>query len=109
MDGELSKNKLNKIISALVKKSIGYYDKEEIEEYIVENGVETLVKKKVSKKFIPPDLSATKLLLDYFNQTPNTSYENMSEEELDAEVEKLYSEYKNIKTKVIIEDKEANT
>lgn len=103
MNGDISKNKFNKIISALIKKSVGYFDEEQIEEYIIENGSENLVKKRVTKKFVPPDLAATKLLLDYFVQTANISYDNMTEHELDAEVERLYNEYKKIKTNEKIE------
>ncbi len=106
MNGNIGKNKLEEIISALIKKSVGYSDEEHIEEYVIEDGVETLVKKRITKKFVPPDLSATKLLLEYFNQASNTSYEDMTDDELDAEVERLYDEYKKIKTKVQIETEE---
>lgn len=91
-------NSLEIIKKALLKKAQGFYADEIIEEYVVdENGKEKLQKKKVTKKYVPADLSASKLLLDYYNERPE-NYENMSDEELDKQAEKLYEEYKKMQT-----------
>ena len=92
------KNSLDIIKKALLKKAQGFYADEIIEEYVVDDsGVERLQKKKVTKKYVPADLAATKLLLDYFNEKPQ-EYEGMTDEELDKEAEKLYKQYLNLKT-----------
>ena len=89
-------NSLEIIKKALLKKAQGFYADEIIEEYVVdENGNEKLQKKKVTKKYVPADLSASKLLLDYYNEKPE-NYENMSDEELDRQAERLYKEYLNL-------------
>jgi len=90
------KNSLEIIKKALLKKAQGFYADEILEEYVVDdNGNEKLLKKKVTKKYVPADLSATKLLLDYFNEKPQ-EYDNMTDEELDKEAERLYKEYLNL-------------
>lgn len=97
MNGKLKESELNKIISALIKRAVGYYDEEVLEEYVVEGDENKLVKKKVTRKYIAPDLSASKLLLDYFNKTPDGNYDNMNDAELDAEADRLYQEYQDLK------------
>lgn len=52
-----------------------------MEEFAVENGELRLVKKKVTKREIPPDIKAVKLLLD--------GGEELTDEELEAEKQKL--------------------
>lgn len=49
---------------ALIKKATGYMVKESVMEYGVEEGEEKLLKKKVSTKYYPPDLSAINILLN---------------------------------------------
>ena len=77
MDEELKK--------ALYKKAIGYTAKEVVEEYGGEEG--NLVKKKVSKKHVPPDMSAIKALMELQEVTDDLS--NKSEEELQAMLKEL--------------------
>lgn len=101
------KSSLEIIKESLLKKAKGYYADEIIEEYSLENGKEVLVKKKVTKKHVPPDLTASKLLLDYFNEKDDI-YDNLSDEELDEEAKKLIKEYQelsNINDENLIEDK----
>lgn len=88
------KQKLDIIYDSLLKKANGYYADEIIEEYAYDqNGREELLKKKVTKKFVPPDLNATKLLLEYYTSTNEENFENLSEEEIDQKAIKLIKEY----------------
>jgi hypothetical protein len=67
--------------SALVKKAFGYNVKEVVEEYVSdESGDVKLTKKKVTKKNVPPDITALKLLMD-----TSTKLNEMSDEELEME------------------------
>ncbi len=54
---------------------------ETVEEFTVENGELRLVKKKVTKREIPPDIKAVKLLMDGSGE--------LTDEELEAERQKL--------------------
>ena len=97
-------NSLEIIKKALLKKAQGFYADEIIEEYVVdENGNAKLQKKKVTKKYVPADLAATKLLLDYYNEKPE-NYENMSDEELDRQAERLYKDYLKLQGNANIND-----
>ncbi len=70
---------------ALVKKALGYDVTETVEEYTGgEDGVK-LVKKKVTKKNVPPDITALKMLLE----DQNLPLSQMSDEQLQAEKERL--------------------
>lgn len=91
-----NEDSLEVIKKALIKKAQGFYADEIIEEYVVEEGKEKLLKKKVTKKYVPADLTATKLLLDYFNEKTN-SFDELSDEDLDKEAERLYREYLKLK------------
>lgn len=73
-----------KLKTALLKKALGYEAKEVIEEYVSDDGEIRLSKKKVTKKNVPPDITAIKLLLG--EKTPLTE---MSDEELLKERERL--------------------
>lgn len=77
MDEELKK--------ALYKKAIGYTAKEVVEEYGGEEG--NLVKKKVSKKHVPPDMSAIKALMELQDVADDLS--DKSEEELQEMLQEL--------------------
>ncbi|MBE7061225.1 MAG: hypothetical protein E7382_01650 [Clostridiales bacterium] len=71
---------------ALIKKALGYDATEVVEEYVSsEEGEVKLTKKKVTKKNVPPDITAIKILLED-NQT---SIEDMSDEELEREKTRL--------------------
>lgn len=70
---------------ALIKKALGYDYKEVVEEYVSsDEGEIKLTKKKVTKKNVPPDITAIKLLLE---DMPSIS--SMSDEELLKEKERL--------------------
>ncbi|MBE7083099.1 MAG: hypothetical protein E7373_00670 [Clostridiales bacterium] len=83
------KTKNQKTISdfkqVLIKKALGYDVKEIVEEYVSdEDGTVKLSKKKVTKKNVPPDLTALKMLLE--SDKPISS---MSDEELEKEKTRL--------------------
>ena len=76
---------LTQIEAALLKKALGYDCDEVVEEYIIdEDGNAKLSKKKVTKKYVSPDIPAAKVLLESFENKAN-KYENMTEEELQKE------------------------
>jgi hypothetical protein len=54
-----------------------------VEEFVIEDGELKLVKKKVTKRDIPPDIKAVKMLLD------GDDCSNYSDEQLVAERDKL--------------------
>lgn len=58
----------DEIKDALIKKALGFSCDEIIEEYSAdEKGNPILVKRKLTKKFNPPDVSALKLLIEQSN------------------------------------------
>lgn len=68
--------------SALIKKALGYDATEVVEEYVSgEEGEIKLTKKKVTKKNVPPDITALKMLLD----SEEEKIEEMSDEMLEKE------------------------
>ena len=71
---------------ALVKKALGYDATEVVEEYVSsEEGEIKLTKKKVTKKNVPPDMAALKILLDE-NDKPISE---MTDEQLKEEKARL--------------------
>lgn len=74
-----------KIKEALLKKALGYDCTETVEEYVSEEGEIRLTKKKITKKNVPPDMSALKILLEE-SAIPVTE---MSDEELNEEKMRL--------------------
>ena len=69
---------------ALRRRAVGFETDEVVEEYSVSDGEPVLVKRKVTKKAVPPDISAAKLLLE--SETPVAAW---SDEQLAAEKERL--------------------
>ena len=76
------------IKSAIMKVALGYSLEEVTEEYGVEDGELKLVKRKETKKDIPPALKAVRLLMDH------KDYSVLSDEELEAEKQKLLKRLK---------------
>lgn len=75
-----------KLRSALIKKALGYDATEVVEEYVSgEEGEIKLNKKKVTKKNVPPDLTALKMLMDEGEK----DLKEMSDEELKIERSRL--------------------
>ena len=86
------KEKQTLLGDALLKKAIGYDTSEVIEEFSENDGQVVLVKKKVTKKSVPPDMTALKMLLDGESRADVTT---MTEEELKAERNRLLKELAN--------------
>lgn len=80
----------DEIMKSLLMKAKGYTRDEVQEEYAVSEGGElTLVKRRVTEKYYPPDGAALKTYLELFSEK---SAEDMSDEELAAEREQLLRE-----------------
>lgn len=70
---------------ALIRKAFGYDVKEVVEEYVSDDSGEVkLTKKKVTKKNVPPDINALKILMEN-----STKLNEMSDEELENEKQRL--------------------
>ncbi len=76
------------IEKALIKKALGFSYNEVIEEFTFDDDVEKLSKKKVTRKKIPPDISAVKVLLDIINTNSRVDLSKLTDEELEKEIEK---------------------
>lgn len=72
------------IKKALLKCAVGFDTSEIVEEYNVDEGELKLVKRKVTKRDVPPDIKAVKMLLD-----GEADASQMSDEELEERREKL--------------------
>lgn len=81
----------DEILKSLLMKAKGYTRDEVQEEYAVSaEGELTLVRRRVTGKYYPPDSAALKTYLELFSEK---SAEDMSDEELEAEREKLLREF----------------
>lgn len=90
MDTEFSFIDEKALESALYKKAIGYTADEVTEEYVKEDdGTFTLSKKKVTKKQASPNIPAARVLLEHYISKNKSEIENMTDEELLLEKEKL--------------------
>ena len=78
-----SKNDID-LQEALKKCAVGFDTSETVEEFAVQDGELKLVKRKVTRRDIPPDIKAVKMLLD---DRPDDG--SLSDEELAAERQKL--------------------
>ena len=68
---------------ALKKCAVGFDTSETVEEFAVQDGELKLIQRKVTRRDIPPDIKAVKMLLD------GRRDDELSDEELAAEREKL--------------------
>ena len=78
------------IINAITRKAIGYVTEERVDEYALVDGDVKPVKRKITRKEVPADVSAAKLLADLSQE--NDDLASMSEEELEAERIRLIRE-----------------
>ena len=69
--------------NALKKCAVGFGTSEVVEEFLIEDGEMKLVKKKVTRRDVPPDIKAVKLLMDGGNVG------DMTDEQLEEEKENL--------------------
>ena len=94
----------DEIHDALLRRALGFDCEETVDEYGFSEGEEVLVKRKVTKKYVPPDISAAKLLLE---EKPLGEY---SDEELAREKERLLKSEENptiSQTRFLLETLEA--
>lgn len=81
--------KEEKLQEALLKKALGFESEEVLEEYVPdEEGKPKLSKRKVTKKFNPPDISALKFLLEK-SEFSDDAIAHMTDSELEAEMQRL--------------------
>lgn len=73
----------DEVLGALKKCAVGFGASETVEEFAVEDGELRLIKKKVTRRDIPPDIKAVKLLMD------ESDLNGLSDEALEEEKEKL--------------------
>lgn len=86
------------IIKALTKKAIGYDSQEIIEEFSLDDNMEEkLIKKKITTKNIPPDVSAVKVLLELENDNSTGNLKNLTDEELDKKIDEILIKIKEMK------------
>ena len=81
-----------KLAKSLYKKAVGYTAVEKTLEY---SPVGDLVKKKVSSKHYPPDITALKAYLDLIGE--GNDLESMTDEALEKEKERLLKELEELK------------
>ncbi len=74
---------MDKIREAILKVALGFSLEEVTEEYDMKDGEMRLIKRKETKKDVPPDLKAAKLLIE------ERDYSALSDEELEAEKRRL--------------------
>lgn len=79
----------DKIRDAILKVALGFTVEEVTEEYDAKEGELKLIKRKETKKDVPPDLKAVKLLLE-----DGLDYSALTDEQLEAEKQRLLRELK---------------
>lgn len=83
------------VITALTKKALGYEVQEVIEEYSIDDdNNERLMKKKVTKKSVPPDITAVKVILEWENLNFQQDFKDLSDEELDEKINQIIKQIK---------------
>ena len=88
--GDRDVNEEEVLCEAMMKKALGYESCEVVEEYLLEeDGTRKLNKMKVTKKHVPPDIPAAKVLLDHILVKEMKELKNMTVEELEIEREQL--------------------
>lgn len=68
---------------ALKKCAVGFNCGEVVEEFAMQDGELKLIKRKVTRRDVPPDIKAVKMLLD------SGSVDEMSDEQLESEKNRL--------------------
>ena len=100
------KKKEEKISDALLKVALGYQVAEVTEEYAEVDGELKLTKRKKTKKDVPPDLKAVQLLLAADGEG---DYTHLSDEQLQAEKERLLEELQEKQTLEVAKKKVVST
>lgn len=83
-----------KLKQTLIKKATGYKVEESVCEYGMCEDEMKLVKKKVSTKYFPPDLSAINILLN----ENESNYKELTDEQLEQEKLKILNLLKEIES-----------
>ena len=86
-EGLMDEKTRREIENALKKRAVGYDTEETVEEFSENDGEVVLTKRKVTKKSVPPDISAAKLLLDM--DEGETDLSALSDEQLKEEKNRL--------------------
>ncbi len=73
-----------KIKKALLRRALGYDASETVEEYAKNGDEMTIVRKKITTKNVPPDITAAKLMLESIDEK-SKDLSALSNEELNAE------------------------
>lgn len=97
MAGNEVKMKKSDVMSTLLKRAMGYTVEEIVEEYAGDDRGGELIKRKVTTKPVPPDITALKTYIELSKQ--DDGYSSMTDSELMAEKERLISEFVNEKKK----------
>lgn len=79
----------DELMEAVAKRACGYAAKETVEEYAVVDGSLELVKRRVTVKDVPPDMTAAKMLID------GNDVSELSDEQLEAEKQRLLKEIRD--------------
>ena len=89
-EGRLEENK-NELLKALLKRALGFEVEEVAEEFVRSSfdGELVLMKRKVSKHFVQPEVNAMKILLSLTDELPLEELEKLTAEELGARREAL--------------------
>ncbi len=74
------------ILEAVVKRARGYSATETVEDYAVVDGALELVKKRVTVKDVPPDMTAAKMIMD------DGGVDELTDEQLALEKNRLLGE-----------------
>lgn len=91
------KDKNQKLLDVLYKKSIGYQTEEVVEEYAGDEKGGELLKRKVTKKSVPPDISALKVYMDAVKF--QSDFEELDDESLNKEKIRLINLLKTMEDK----------
>ena len=91
----MAKSEEKKLKEALFNKALGFTTQEVTEEYGISGEEFVLQKRKTSTKSYPPDLSALQILLDKVDEV--NEYENLTDDELAREKERILSALKEKK------------
>lgn len=86
----MKRNRKKLVQDALLRRAIGYEATETVEEFAECDGELRLIRRKVSTKNVPPDVSAVKLVMEE-DGAPLT---DLTDEELQAEKERLLAQLK---------------
>lgn len=84
-------NKRDEVLGAVFKRACGYSAKETVEEYAVVDGSLELVKRKITTKDVPPDMTAAKMVME------SGGMSELTDEQLEAEKNRLLKELKSVR------------